>query len=366
MAPGLGLLWVAICLMRVAGDCVAYSLDRYPHARCLDGSPGRYYHRSGTGDGRTKFLLFFEGGGFCTSHDDCAARARSYFGSTSADPPSRRFGHSFLTDDIDANPLMWNWNAIEVRYCDGGYFSGSRVEPASLAGAGIFYSGRFVLEALIEDLVARHALGNATDVVVSGCSAGAIHTIAHLDAVRGMLPPQARVVGLADSGFYLDAPMFTPLKRFVIDAQDGRMLLSPACLEDHRGAEEKCLVASVNWRYVASPLFLWQSRYDTDQRSCEMSQTCARSEACVRRWGDRLSEEVARMLEEKPLAATFLDSCSRHCEGPAAPLDDRSGQTPLQAFASWYLGGATRAFGQTAPFPCGGCCSGGGAGDEWP
>jgi hypothetical protein len=32
---------------------------------CLDGSPAGYYYREGWGEGATKFLLFYEGGGWC-------------------------------------------------------------------------------------------------------------------------------------------------------------------------------------------------------------------------------------------------------------------------------------------------------------
>lgn len=34
---------------------------------CLDGSPAGYYYREGWGEGTTKFLLFYEGGGWCKS-----------------------------------------------------------------------------------------------------------------------------------------------------------------------------------------------------------------------------------------------------------------------------------------------------------
>lgn len=64
----------------------------------------------------------------------------------------------------------------------------------------------------------RHGLAEATDVVISGCSAGAIRVFAHLDALAAMLPPSVRVVGFPDSGFYMDLDIFTPLKHFVVAA----------------------------------------------------------------------------------------------------------------------------------------------------
>jgi hypothetical protein len=32
---------------------------------CLDGTPGAYYIQEGVGDNKNKFILYFEGGGWC-------------------------------------------------------------------------------------------------------------------------------------------------------------------------------------------------------------------------------------------------------------------------------------------------------------
>ena len=52
-----------------------------PMARCLDGSPAGYY--LGPAAARpTAFLIHMQGGGWCTSVDDCAARAGMYYGTS--------------------------------------------------------------------------------------------------------------------------------------------------------------------------------------------------------------------------------------------------------------------------------------------
>ena len=63
---------------------------------------------------------------------------------------------------------------------------GFKPHSATILGADMV--GRFITEALVADLKGRHGLGHATHVVVAGCSAGAIHTFAHLDALRSLLP----------------------------------------------------------------------------------------------------------------------------------------------------------------------------------
>ena len=74
--------------------------------------------------------------------------------------------------DVAQNPLMHNWNHIYVRYCDGAYYSGDRLEPRTIDGKEVFFRGRYITEAIFTDLAPK--LATATDVVLSGCSAGAI------------------------------------------------------------------------------------------------------------------------------------------------------------------------------------------------
>ena len=105
-----------------------------------------------------------------------------------------------------------------------GYYSSARAAPVPTndgKGGVIHMQGRAITHALFADLHAKHSLGEATDVVVSGCSAGAIHVYAHIDQIKLLLPPTARVVGFPDSGFYMDLDIFTPLKGFVVQDDGG-------------------------------------------------------------------------------------------------------------------------------------------------
>jgi len=340
----------------------ARTLEAYPKARCLDGSAGRYYFRSGSGDGKTKFLIFAEGGGFCTSDSDCAQRAKTHLGSTMNDPDEMQLSHPFFSQSKQDNPLLWNWNLVFVRYCDGAYMSGARVAPVqvkSFWGEGVVhYNGEHISRAVMADLSKQSGLGSATDVVFSGCSAGGIHTFAHLDALRDMVPKKAVVVGFPDSGFYLDFPMFRQPKEFVVaeHGQNATGLLNKACLADNPGAEERCLIAAIAAPYLRTAVFAWQSRYDTDQEKCEMSFWCRWSQDCIRDYGGNLTSEVHRALLANPKNGVFLDSCSRHCALTNLPRDHTSQKNPTQAFSEWYARNG-RIYGQDRTYPCSDCCS---------
>ncbi|CAI7846864.1 unnamed protein product [Closterium sp. NIES-53] len=51
-------------------------------AVCLDGSAPGFYYRKGYGSGQNNWVLFFEGGAWCSSPHACAYRARMHLGST--------------------------------------------------------------------------------------------------------------------------------------------------------------------------------------------------------------------------------------------------------------------------------------------
>eukprot|EP00438_Fugacium_kawagutii_P028670 Skav214048 [mRNA] locus=scaffold2017:342017:347696:- [translate_table: standard] len=375
----------------------------YAKAQCLDGSSlvwpmtrdvtGLYYFSSGSDDGATKFLIFHEGGGWCSSDADCLERSRGILGSTKSDADAGPMLAIFLHQRIlpqfvffmvfsrrPVNPLMYNWNHVYVRYCDGGYYSGEREEPKVVQQRALL--GCYITVALFSDMTNKFNFMNATDVVISGCSAGAIRVYAHLDALRAFLPRSARVVGwaqsLADSGYYMDVSMFTPLKRNVITEQNGTSLLNqdpPAgptfckrkeCVKTFHGQEEKCLVGSVNAGYLTlvrkllkTPVFAFQSRFDADQQSCEMGPFCRLSAACVKAYAgsptmSNLSYALKKTLQHPH--GYFLDSCVRHCSFDNLAPRNPVGISPLDAFAMWYAGGQSY-FGQDFRYPCPECCS---------
>ena len=132
-------------------------LDAFPLARCLDGSAPIYYIAPGAE--RKKFILFHEGGGFCGSIEDCQQRSQGRLGSTSADGDSRLLSEPYFSTDQLRNPLLHNWTKVFLRYCDGGYYSGDRMDTLpginGTASSPMFFRGRYITEALVTDLKAR-------------------------------------------------------------------------------------------------------------------------------------------------------------------------------------------------------------------
>ena len=118
-------------------------LTRYAQnngAGCLDGSPGAYYISSNINMNMTnntsqnKWIIWFEGGGWCYSEQDCLQRSYTTRGS------SKRYKKTFdmnsiaqLSNDKEINPLMFDWNKVRVKYCDGASYGGNRTTPIAIA-----------------------------------------------------------------------------------------------------------------------------------------------------------------------------------------------------------------------------------------
>jgi hypothetical protein len=96
------------------------SATAFPLASCLDSGPGAFYVRPGN---PTKVRIFFQGGGWCVSDEDCYARSQTDLGSTRRLPstsvdPAGYCGASFLSSDPKINPTIADWTAVYVPYCE--------------------------------------------------------------------------------------------------------------------------------------------------------------------------------------------------------------------------------------------------------
>jgi hypothetical protein len=125
---------LALCgasLAAAAQPFTLYLLDqqKYPMAKCLDGSAPGYYHAPGWGNGSTSWVIHTQGGGWCVGDADCANRARSPLGSSAAWAPSGCDAatassapvcyadggfNGMLSNSSDTNPLLYNWNKVFI------------------------------------------------------------------------------------------------------------------------------------------------------------------------------------------------------------------------------------------------------------
>ncbi|CAI5974005.1 unnamed protein product [Closterium sp. NIES-64] len=216
-------------------------------AKCLDGSPPGYFLRRGSGAGKEAWHIFLPGGGWCATAEDCAARATTAMGSTRPWTPRRkvlsphpqsalvfdgastlsavslaslRFFPMHLQHHLTSsarrlavlfkgilspvrrrNPNFYDWNLVVPLYCDGGGYAGRAGWKKVNDSTAIFMDGWRIMKAVLSGV---WGLNSATQVLLSGCSAGGQAVVMLCDQVETLLP-SATVKCLMDGGFFLDA-----------------------------------------------------------------------------------------------------------------------------------------------------------------
>ena len=89
----------------------------------------------------------------------------------------RIIGAQWAQDGL-THPVFGGWNHVLLAYCDGGSFSGDAAAAlpwpnpvAPSTNATLFFRGRRVLQLLIHELLARHGMASAEEVMLAGGSA---------------------------------------------------------------------------------------------------------------------------------------------------------------------------------------------------
>ena len=66
-------------------------------------------------------------------------------------------------------------------------------------GTPIYFRGNAILKAILQYL-RDNGMKEASDVILTGCSAGGLATYIHADYVRSVLPPSVKYHAIADAG----------------------------------------------------------------------------------------------------------------------------------------------------------------------
>ena len=159
-----------------------------------------------------------------------------------------------LFSNASVSPLTASWTKIFLPYLDGGSQVGDLAAPVAVGGQTIYYRGARIHRATVETLLAAEGLSAATDVVLSGGSAGALSTYLHADSWRSAIQaasPSARVVAVPDSGFFLNynaSKARTPFgagMRWVYNRMNGTGGVPAACAAANAADPALCIFACV-------------------------------------------------------------------------------------------------------------------------
>ena len=347
-------------------------------AKCLDGSPPAYKMRIGTGANATKFILFLEGGGWCFGVADCAKRRGGGLGSSSSYRPGTSKGDlgGVMAFSATTNPDFHTWTMVFAHYCDGSSFSSFRPDPISTAAGPMWFRGKANLDAILDELSSAHGMNAATELILSGGSAGGLAVYYHLDYVADFMRNQApacRVTGFPDAGYFADLQAMGGggyLYRGFFQTADSTAWnttvsggSNAACLAAETAAAPwKCLMAEYLTDHIVTPMFVMNAAFDVYQVQNILDVGCVPNNCSTAQISaiegyrrDFLNSSIAHLVTRAQAGfghGAWIDSCLVHeqnldyCSGGnphayncAGWLTTKiAGVTPQQAYSAWYRG----------------------------
>ena len=378
-----------------------YSFDgiaQYDMARCLDGSHTGVAVQAGVGADADKWLVWFEGGGWCYSLADCQHRALggcapggacgSSRGGRAGDGQGQGFiAGGLMNNNASMNPSLATWSKVWLPYCDGASFSGRnagtvRFDNGNGTVSDLYFRGAYNLEATLDWLMtnATTNFSRAETVVLTGCSAGGLAAYLHADEVAQRVPPTADFRVAPGSGFFSNAvnaygePVYSDQMRGVFYLHNASAGVNQHCVQAQAaGYEWVCMMAYASYEYTQSRIFPLQSHTDWWQSGCVFTAGpipanstenglcfqgavagCAWSlEACTQeqaqltlQWASRNRDDIVLSpTAQRPGNGGFVNSCHSHCQESSDVWSSiEVGGVPLwRAFDAWLASASTDA-----------------------
>jgi hypothetical protein len=254
---------------------VRNSIER--QALCNDGSPAIYYFRPSPSN-RTEWVIHLQGGSGCTSAGSCAARwgdegmpntnrqtSFDFHRMSNCDEPPVDTFEGLLSTDPEKNPDFHDWNLVLVEYCSSDFHNG---DAAPDQDHDFYFRGKRNLTAVIEDLqntqiTPRHSLGQATEVLFSGSSAGSSGMRLNLDYVTEMLA-HAQVCGVADAALEPESLADSTPARLQRVAEYLGLIPEQSCFEETCNADLCTSNPHVGLHHVQTPYFAQMDQNDSN------------------------------------------------------------------------------------------------------
>ncbi|KAA0173536.1 hypothetical protein FNF27_05031 [Cafeteria roenbergensis] len=325
--------------------------------KCLDGTPsGFYLSPSVTAAARTKWILNLEGGGECASKDRCLSQLNGPLGSSKYFSKTWRMNQFLISRDSKTNPATWDWNMVHLPYCTQDLWMGTRATPSNQS-YGLSFAGHYVLDAVVTELLnLPNGLGQATEVILTGESAGGIGVTPNVDWLHDQLGSQVKVTGAPIAGLYFYADPYTGPGHTSSDLADFREAAWPShaqlwqpfvdqsCLSAHDYVAWPCMLANYSTRFISSQLFFTQSKSDQVVLTAHDwvpgdLKPWADVEQYIQVWQRNMTSALNGLSNQAARRGFFGVDCFIHTTfSPQAPLLPFHGKNVsfAAAFDAWY------------------------------
>jgi O-palmitoleoyl-L-serine hydrolase len=332
-------------------------------ARCMDGTLGGFYYLPAASQKASrKWVINLEGGGECTTQPMCQSRLNGPLGSSKYFSANWTFGSLLWNRDPVGNPAVWDWNMVQIPYCSQDLWTGTVTVPSNETTFGLYFSGHWILDSVVRELLHGYDLDLATDVVLTGESAGGIGVTPNLDWLAEVLGSNVRVVGAPVAGLYYFADPYTGpghttsyLANFEESAWPGNAALwqsfvDKSCL-DTLGAAWRCVLANYSEPFIDTPLFFTQSLSDQVVLTAHdwvpgSLQPWDSVEPYIATWQHNMTVALDVLNGGPKRRGYFGAACFIHTSfSPQAPLVEWNGKNIsfAQGFSEWYNGETVQA-----------------------
>jgi len=341
-------------------------------AVCIDGTDaGFWLTPSGDDANKNNWVMYFEGGGWCYSEQDCFNRSNTDLGSSKNWPATVGAGGP-MDDNCTKNPDFCNYNKVYIKYCDGNSFSGNRQDAMVVNGKKLYFRGHQILNAVLDTLKRDHNLVSAENFILTGCSAGGLATYLHADYVHNYLDnnttKKVKYGVLPISGFFIDVPNVDQeevYRQQIINifwmshATEG--LNSDCIAARHEEEHWKCNFAEYTYEHIKSRIFALNSALDSWQTGCIFTPNfdgcgCAGKgtwnacsadpEKCTNDQTHTMNTYMQSFMQRMQQYATynktgngsFIHSCHTHCEAQSDAYNSFAvnGVTMQKAVSKWW------------------------------
>eukprot|EP00035_Acanthoeca_spectabilis_P039984 m.66418 g.66418 ORF g.66418 m.66418 type:complete len:450 (-) comp9817_c0_seq1:67-1416(-) len=320
--------------------------------KCMDGSPGGYYLAPNSSS--STWVINLEGGGECASEILCNTRRGSaLFSSKYFKPQEDASNGGYLTAGVRENPLA-DANRVFIPYCSQDLWTGQRTS-ATKDTWGFYFSGHLVLEAVLDELDQR-GLKDATQIILSGESAGGIGVWPNLDWLADRYS-NAKVIGVPIAGFYFWAYPYEGPGHTASGLADFREAAWPSHVQlwdsfvdsdcaNALGAWQ-CVLANSTLPYITTQAFIVESNVDkvvTTAHDWVPNQDPNWTEpvlAYFREWASNMTVGLAPPMASTSKYGVFNPACFIHTDfSTTSPLIN--GRSYYQALGEWLTGSPTK------------------------
>ena len=157
-----------------------------------------------------------------------------------------------------------------MMYCDGGSYSGNNASATLVQTENgtreIYYRGARNLDFALDTLATQYGMGAATDILISGDSAGGLASYWHGDRFAERFPA-AFVATAPDSGFFIadeDKPAWPASLQWIATAMNSTAGLDRSCVAAAvaagNAAAEACTAPEDVAPHIQVPLFCMNSK----------------------------------------------------------------------------------------------------------